>query len=686
LSLFSSITFMPMLSGMAIALLFAGITISGILGILRFNRSRLRLIAIIALLLFILNPVQIHKTQSPISDIALIILDDSQSMQISGRDIPSEQAVQKLKEKLINLHNTEVITARLSELGDISKTDILPALQQAISKIPANRFAGAFIVSDGRFSDIQQNPDAIKNLKQKLPKNSPLHFVLPELDNEKDIWLEVIDYDKRGLVSDTAKATIKAHTDGYSKTSVDITVTSDSGGIQHFSIPPNTDYTLELPLTHAGKNEFRIDALRETDELSHANNSIIISIPAIRDRMKVLLVTGKVYAGQRVWRNYLKSDTAIELTHFNILRNIMDSNIVPSNEMSLIPFPVDDLFNRRLPEFDLIIIDQFPEAPGIPDAYLSNLASYIRKGGSLLFTIGAMNDYNTITNHDDFASILPFYGQITEVPQAIIPKVTTEMLDAPIVQALARNNSETGKWYRYFAAEVKSDAQIAIETSNGGAPLLLLNSANNGRVATLMSDQLWLWARNHDGGGPYKGLVRNIIHWLLRHPDMEEKLVQIRMDKNTAFVSTRKNNPDIKLIMPDGRALTPNFIKTEGGVFTAQITNAGYGIITAYNNTRTEFHKTYQGDGAEYMPLSRYENYARDITKITGGGIFSTSPIIKKVRSGISGHSSDYAAIIANEAFETLSTDYKRIIPEWILLAAFIMAILLGWHREKGHL
>ena len=125
------------------------------------------------------------------------------------------------------------------------------------------------------------------------------------------------------------------------------------------------------------------------DELTTRNGKAVVAIEGVRDKLRVLLVSGEPHPGERMWRNLLKSDANVDLVHFTILRppeKAVDGT--PINELSLIAFPVADLFGRKIKDFDLIIFDRYSSQAILPRFYLDNIVAYVREGGALLMAEG----------------------------------------------------------------------------------------------------------------------------------------------------------------------------------------------------------------------------------------------------------------------------------------------------------
>ncbi len=283
-------------------------------------------------------------------------------------------------------------------------------------------------------------------------------------------------------------------------------------------------------------------------EVSTLNNRVAITINGVRDRLRVLLVSGEPHAGERTWRRLLKADPAVDLVHFTILRPPEKDDLTPLNELALIAFPTRELFQQKIGEFDLIILDRFQNRGILPPPYLRNIADYVRHGGALLMDVGP--EFASPSSLDDtpLRDILPAHplrgpdgelGNDGVVDGAFRPAVTALGTRHPVTEGLpgwhADASPSWGSWYRRIgASDLHGSVLLSAEAGTTGvgtdaAPLLLLERVEQGRVALLLSDQIWLWSRGHQGGGPQAELLRRVAHWLMRQPALEEDALTARI-------------------------------------------------------------------------------------------------------------------------------------------------------------
>ena len=276
-------------------------------------------------------------------------------------------------------------------------------------------------------------------------------------------------------------------------------------------------------------------------EITDQNNRAIAVIEGIRDRLRVLLVSGEPHPGERTWRNLLKSDPSVDLVHFTILRPPEKQDGTPIKELSLIAFPTRELFVEKLDQFDLIIFDRYNRQGVLPQLYLANVADYVEKGGAVLLAAGP-----------DFASpaglyYTPLGGILSTAPTgnmlegAFKPQVTGIGERHPVTRGLPgwkKDNPDWGRWFRLVDTEVSGDETVMSGLQD--KPLLVLSRKGEGRVATLLSDHGWLWARGFEGGGPQTEMLRRMAHWLMKEPDLEEEALTAAQ----AAGPTRGDAPD----------------------------------------------------------------------------------------------------------------------------------------------
>ena len=226
---------------------------------------------------------------------------------------------------------------------------------------------------------------------------APLHVLLSGRPDEGDRRLVVNQAPSFGLVGKeltaddpgrgfAAKLTPRRRSGPTSQARV--TWRKDGGAPHQIMVPVGRDVPLPMPSTMADPTSSSSRSSPAPQELTLDNNRAVVVVNGVRDRLRVLLVSGEPHAGERVWRNILKSDPSVDLVHFTILRPPEKQDGTPIRELSLIAFPIRELFDVKLDEFDLIIFDRYSRRGMIPQAYLENVVRYVRKGGAFLEAAG----------------------------------------------------------------------------------------------------------------------------------------------------------------------------------------------------------------------------------------------------------------------------------------------------------
>ena len=264
---------------------------------------------------------------------------------------------------------------------------------------------------------------------------------------------------------------------------------------------------------------------RSTGEISLQNNRAVAVIEGVRDRLRVLLVSGEPHPGERTWRNLLKADASVDLVHFTILRPPEKQDGTPTKELALIAFPTRELFVDKLDQFDLVIFDRYRRQSVLPAAYMFNIAQYVKNGGAVLIASGpdlAAEDGLYCTPLSDVMAAVPDRRCGREAVQAGAHRPGQEAPGDQGPAGFGRHGRRAGAAGSGWSTPMRQPGETVMSGPDG-KPLLVLSHQDKGRVAQLLSDQGWLWARGYEGGGPQTELLRRLAHWLMKEPDLEEE-------------------------------------------------------------------------------------------------------------------------------------------------------------------
>ena len=129
--------------------------------------------------------------------------------------------------------------------------------------------------------------------------------------------------------------------------------------VRHLNVPVGQSVELPITVTKPGRQRGR-DRGRARARTSSPSTTteLLFTINGVRERLRVLMISGEPKQGERTWRNLLKSILPFDLVHFTILRPPEKDDFTPVAELSLIVFPIASC-SSRLHEFDLIIFDHY---------------------------------------------------------------------------------------------------------------------------------------------------------------------------------------------------------------------------------------------------------------------------------------------------------------------------------------
>nr|WP_252733521.1 hypothetical protein [Paracoccus marinaquae] len=627
-----------------------------------------------------------------LSDIVILLDDRSASQTLPERAAQTDAAVEALSQQIAALPDTEL--RRVTVGDDEDGTLLATAMTRAIAAEPEARLAGVIAVTDGNIHDPAMLPAG-------LP--APAHVLLTGRPQDWDRRLVIEEAPAFGLIDQDVTIRLRiedqgAVPPGLQGRSASLRISIDGGEEQLFAVPVGVSLDLPVTLGHAGQNVVQIgfDA-PGGGELTERNNTAAVSINGVRDRLRVLLVSGEPHAGERTWRNLLKSDAAVDLIHFTILRPPDKSDGVPVNELSLIAFPTRELFLQRIDDFDLIIFDRYRVRGILPPDYFTNITRYVRDGGAILVAAGPEMASVESLNLSPLGTILPARPTGRVIDQPFTPELTDEGRRHPVTAGLpgapvAEEGDDWGRWLRM--AEVLPDpgAQVAM-TGAEDKPLLILQRVGEGRVAMLTSDQVWLWGRGFEGGGPQLELLRRIAHWSMKEPELEEEALLADIAGGLDVRFTRRTMQDsagpLTITGPDGETEELALSEIGPGRFTAEWTAPGPGLYRLQDGelrrvlalgppAPREFERTVADAGA-LTPLA----------EASGGAVLALSegvPDLRTVAPGRSAHgrgvARDWIAITPREAATVTGLARRPLLPGWAWLGLIAALILAGWLTE----
>src|SRR5437016_1092758 len=580
------IAFTPLVPSLVLWLALGAIVVIAALLLLgRARGAAVRVTALALILLALANPSFTREDREPLSSVVAVVIDKSPSQNFGERTRETRESQEALVDSLKKIKGLEVRIVDAGQAdGETGGTRLFGALSSALSDVPIDRVAGAFLITDGRVHDIPANAAA-------LGFQAPVHALITGRKDERDRRIAIIAAPRFGIVGQVQTITYRLDDQGVSGERAKVTVRRDGETINERTVLSGQTVSVDIDIKHAGPNIVEIEASPLEGELTEINNRAVVSIDGVRDKLRVLLVSGEPHAGERTWRNLLKSDASVDLVHFTILRPPEKQDGTPINELSLIAFPTRELFQQKINEFQLIIFDRYARQGVLPILYFENIARYVRAGGAVLVAAGP--DYASQTSiwRTPLESVLPAEpsGRTTDMPfRARLSELGKRH---PVTRGLEGADADPPHWSRWFRL-VDARATKGTNVLNGpdAKPLLVLSREGEGRVALLLSDHIWLWARNYEGGGPHVDLLRRLSHWSMKQPDLEEEALRILVrgrDLTVQRQTMADSAAEVTLTTPTANTRTLALTAGDPGVWRSTIEANELGLWRATDGKLT---------------------------------------------------------------------------------------------------
>ena len=680
-----SVSFEPVLPWALIAL--AGVAGLALLVALAIGRSRgtlLRTLSFALLLAALANPVVRNEERQPLPDIAVAVVDLSLSQQTGVRSKRTEEAVAALKQAVARLPNTELRTVDVKSLASSEDdgTRAFEVLNRALADIPPDRFAGAVMITDGQVHDAPQDP-------AKSGIGGPLHALITGSKTEKDRQIVIEKAPRFGMVGQEQTVAFRLDEANGPGQPVPVTITVSGGTPITIDVSPGQTVEVPVAVDHGGQNIVEITAPPLDGEISLQNNRAVTVIEGVRDRLRVLLVSGEPHAGERTWRNLLKADASVDLVHFTILRPPEKQDGTPTKELALIAFPTRELFVDKLDQFDLVIFDRYRRQSVLPEAYMFNIAQYVRNGGAVLIASGpdlAAEDGLYSTPLSDIMAAIPT-GDVVEEP--FKPMLTDQGRKHPVTKDLPDSAGETPSWGRWFRlVDTSTQSGETVMSGPGDKPLLVLSRQDEGRVAQLLSDQGWLWARGFEGGGPQTELLRRLAHWLMKEPDLEEEALNGRQQGNDLIVERRTmadSAEPVEVTLPSGKTETVLLRQISPGRFQGSLPVTEAGLHRLADGKLMAVAATGNGDAREMANLRSTTAVLDPVARATGGStgwLEDGMPQIVKVSAGRQMAGAGWIGLRANDSYRVQAVSDTPLFATLLSLAALLLALGSMWYRE----
>lgn len=682
-----NITFAPELPVAFLAVLTVAIAVLCLYGLFKQVRgSFIRAIAgaLVALALF--NPSLLQEDRSPLKTIIPLVIDETTSQRLNNRDEQTASAAADIRNQFAKLENFElreiIVKDQISQTSDVSSA-LFSSLNNAMQDVPTEQMGGAIFITDGQVHDIPQD-------NQTASINGPLHVIVTGEENERDRRIVLKNAPRFGVVGESQEILYEIEETGFeARTPVEVTISLDGEIVSVEEVIPGEEASFVFDVPHGGKNIIELNAQVAEGEISEINNRTFTTLNGIRENLRVLLVSGEPHAGERTWRNLLKSDASVDLVHFTILRPPEKQDGTPINQLSLIAFPTRELFVQKIDEFDLIIFDRYKRRGVLPVLYFDNIARYVRDGGAVLVAAGPeYADFSSI-GQTPLSSVLPALadGEITEAP--FVPQISETGLKHPVTRDLDGWNEEDPKWSRWFRSiGVNETGGETVMTNENDEPVLMLQRHDEGRVALFLSDHVWLWSRGFEGGGPHVQLLRRLSHWLMKEPELEEERLVAQATGKTLTLTRQtlgEAPEDATITTPSGESQTLSFTQSGAGVWEAQLEVDEIGLYRTASGELSALAQVGPANPRELAAVISTTELLAPLATATSGSIQrATDGIPRLIQVGQNATTSGRGwAGLVNSNASVLNGVYRiPLFTGLIGLALLLLAFASMWFRE----
>ena len=298
-----------------------------------------------------------------------------------------------------------------------------------------------------------------------------------------------------------------------------------------------TRVSLSYTPREVGPHSFALSVPAQPGEEIAQNNHKDFKIGVQRDKIRVLTLSGSPSWNYRFLRLALKQDPSIDLVSFVFLRTPTDSVDVPDNQLSLIPFPIDEIFLEELKNFDVLIFDNFSHRSYFNIVYLEKVRDFVREGGGLAMLGGTRSFESGGYAESPLTEVLPVemegkggYETDTQLRAALTPAGKAH----PITRLLSDPGANEEAWKKLpplttlnRVGRAKGETLVlASDGARGTAPLLAVGRFEKGRSLAFMSDDLWRWnfiaLGEKESPQNHLKLVRQAVRWLAQEPSFEQ--------------------------------------------------------------------------------------------------------------------------------------------------------------------
>jgi len=652
----------------------------------------LRGLALGLLVLALAGPQLKREEREGLPNVAFLVVDRSESTAMEDRAAQIEAATEALKARIAELGSPaaplelRVVEVGPDDSGQNRGTRLMTALDEAAAHAATGQIAGAILLTDGQVHDIGRIDG--------FP--APLHALIAGEPDGFDLALEALNAPGFGIVGESVMFRIAARSHGPVPGEPPrlVEVSVDGGPPRPYRLAPGGEGQIEVEIGHGGPNVVDIRLPPREGELTTRNNRVIATVTGVRDRLRVLLVSGEPHPGGRTWRDLLKSDPTVDLIHFTILRPPAKQDGTPVGELSLIAFPTRELFLEKIDSFDLIVFDRYRWRGVLASAYLANIARYVREGGAVLVASGPAFAGAQSLSRTPLNEVLPAIPTLDVTERPYLPRVSELGQRHPVTAGLEQaagigpDGPQWGRWLRLI--DVEPISGNVVMQGYEDRPLLILDRVGAGRVALMASDHAWLWSRGFEGGGPQADLLRRLAHWLMREPELEEEALFAHVEGKRVLVERRtlaeEPTGPLTATAPDGiETRELSYEQVAPGRWQALLEGVEEGLWRFSDGTIDAVAAVGPPSPAEYAAPLATGDLLGPLAEATGGRVAWLSdgvPEVKLVAEGHRAQARRWIGLSARDAYRVTGVRLTPLMPAWLAVLAVSLLLLVAWRRE----
>jgi uncharacterized membrane protein len=522
--------------------------------------TSLRAVVYALLIFFLLSPGLIQKRVTKLRRPLTLLIDTSQSMALPA--MSGKSRIDLVKEKLLG--GKEPLIQRLARDYDLRvyqfNTRLEPVAPSAVAQLSAtgkgtrlveivreaNRDAGTqgalMVLSDGIANGESRALAGAGALTVPV-------FAVGAADSQGFIDLRITDLTVPEFAFRGREFKIDVLIQAYGLAGKTVPLYFNRGKNLIASRSVNVDrdafeqrVTFSYTPKELGAHSFSVSVPAQPGELIADNNQKEFRVDVRRDKLRVLTLSGSPAWNYRFLRMALKQDPFIDLVSFVFLRTPTDVVDVPDTQLSLIPFPIDEIFLEELKNFDVVFLDNFSYRSYFNVQYLERVRDFVRDGGGLAM-MGGIRSFDSGGYADSpLRDVLPVeldgkgrYQMKTSARGVLTPSGKAH----PVTRLVPDPQANEDAWKKMPAVTSLNQVargrgetllQAAQDGAAGGAPLLTVGRYGKGRTLALMSDDVWRWSFGAVGAREspqnHLKLIRHAVRWLAQEPTFEQ--VQIR--------------------------------------------------------------------------------------------------------------------------------------------------------------